>query len=119
VVRNRKTKIDPVLQRQIDSVGAKSDQIEAVFSLDLPMKQLLDPTVVEETTHQVLKRAEKTAGSKPKGVNVFKNLGSFVVSADASFIREVIDDPQVSRAVANRQPKQTSDKPPNSSDSNL
>ena len=105
---NQKTKVDPVLQEQIDSVAAKNESIEAVFSLDLPMKQLLDPKVVEETTNKVLKRAEKTAGSKPKGVNVFKNLGSFAVSADASFIKEVIDDPNISRAIANVQPEDPS-----------
>lgn len=98
-------KTDPELLRQIDKVDENNDSIQAVFSLDLPMKQLLDPKQVEETTNQVLERAEKEAGSKPKDVNIFKNLGSFAVSADASFIRKIIDDPDIASAVANKQPK--------------
>ena len=86
-------------------MGASSDSIEAVFSLDLPMKQLLDPGTVEETTHQVLKRVEEEVGSKPTVVNVFENLGSFAVSAEAPFIQRIIDDPDIATAVANNQPK--------------
>lgn len=107
---NKKTKIDPELQKQLDSYKAGKGSIQAVFSLNLPMKKLLDPSLVETTTIEVLKRAEKMAGLKPKGVNVFKNLGTFVVSADASFIRKVIDDPQISTAVANVQPQSLLDK---------
>ena len=101
----KKTRTDPELLKQMEAKAAGRDSIEAVFSLDLPLKKLLDPSVVEETTRKVLKRAEKSAGSKPKGVNVFKNLGSFAVSADASFIQEVIDDPDIASAVANEQPE--------------
>ncbi len=91
--------------RQINSAGTSNGSIQAVFSLDLPLKKLLDPDLVEETANQVLKRAEKEAGCKPKSVNVFKNLGSFAVSADASFIRTIIDDPDIASAVANNQPE--------------
>lgn len=102
---SKKTKIDPELTRQIDSIGASNDSIEAVFSLDLPMKKLLDPTTVEKTTHQVLKRVEEEVGSKPTVVNVFENLGSFAVSAEAPFIQRIIDDPEIATAVANNQPE--------------
>ncbi len=102
---NKRTKTDPELLRQIDAVETDDDSIQAVFSLALPMKKLLDPKQVEETTNQVLERAEKEVGSKPKNVNIFKNLGSFTVSADASFIRQIIDDPDIDSAVANKQPK--------------
>ena len=104
--KKKRTKTEPELLRQIESVGASSDSIQAVFSLDLPLKKLLDPNVVEETTNQVLRRAEKELGHKPKGVSVFKNLGSFAVSADASFIRKIIDDPDIASAVASNQPDQ-------------
>ncbi len=100
----KKTKTDPELTRQLNAKSAGKESIGAVFSLDLPLKKLLDPNVVEETTNNVLKRAEKSAGSKPRDVNVFKNLGSFAVSADASFLQEVIDDPDIASAVASSQP---------------
>ena len=98
-------KTDPELLRQIDSVETNNDSIQAVFSLALPLKKLLDPKQVEEKTNQVLERVEREVGSKPKEVNIFKNLGSFLVSADASFIRQVINDPDIDTAVANKQPK--------------
>ena len=100
---NKKTKIDPELTRQISSVGAGNDSIEAVFSLDLPMKKLLNPSTVEETTQKVLRRVEEEVGSKPTVVNVFENLGSFAVSAEAPFIQRIIDDPDIATAVANNQ----------------
>jgi hypothetical protein len=100
----KRKKTDPELLRQIDSVGASNDSIQAVFSLDLPLKKMLDPNIVEETTHKVLRRAEEELGHKPKDVSVFKNLGSFAVSADASFIRRIIDDPDIASAVASNQP---------------
>lgn len=106
---NKRKKTDPELLRQIDSVGTNDDSIQAVFSLALPIKKLLDPKQVEETANQVLERAEKEVGSKPKDVNIFKNLGSFVVSADASFIRQIIDDPDIASAIANKQPGKISE----------
>lgn len=102
---NNRKKTDPELLRQIDAVQTNNESIQAVFSLALPLKKLLDPKQVEETTNQVLERAEKEVGSKPKDVNIFKNLGSFVVSADASFIRQIIDDPDIETALANKQAK--------------
>lgn len=105
---NKKKKTDPELLRQIASYETNNEEIEAVFSLALPMKKLLDPAQVVETTHQVLKRAEKVVGSKAKDVNIFKNVGSFVVSGDASFIRQIIDDPDIASAVANKHPKKIS-----------
>ena len=105
---NKKKKTDPELLRQIDSSETNDEEIQAVFSLALPMKKLLDPAQVERTTHQVLERAEKEVGSKPKDVNIFKNVGSFVVSGDASFIRRIIDDPDIASAVANKQTRKIS-----------
>lgn len=102
---NKRKKTDPELLRQIDSVAANNDSIQAVFSLALPLKKLLDPKQVEDAANQVLERAEKEVGTKPKDVNIFKNLGSFVVSAEASLIRQIIDDPDIASAVANKQPE--------------
>lgn len=101
----KKSKIDPELLRQINSVKSDKASIQAVFSLDLPLKQLLDPDLVERTTYEVLNRVEESAGSKPREVSVFKNLGSFAVSADASFIRKMIEDPAIAKAVASDQSK--------------
>ena len=100
-----KKKTDPELLRQIDSAADNNEYIQAVFSLALPTKKLLDPQQVEETTNQVLHRAEEEVGSKPSDVNIFKNMGSFVISADASFIQKVIDDPDVASAIANKKGK--------------
>jgi hypothetical protein len=37
-------------------------------------------------------------------VHVFRNLGRFVVAADAAFLRELLAQPEVDSAMANRRP---------------
>ena len=101
----KKTKIDPELTRQINSAAANESPIQAVFSLDLPMKKLIDPEQVEKATTQILRRAEEESGAKPEDINIFQNIGSFSVSAAPSFIRKLIDDPGVAAAVANKRKK--------------
>lgn len=98
----KKTKTDPELIRQIDSAAAANDPIQAVFSLDLPIRKLADPKQVEETATQVLSRIERESGLKPKELNIFRNLGSFAVSANPSLIRKLIDAPEIASAIANK-----------------
>ncbi len=95
-----KPKADPELIRQIQT--SNDDRIEAVFSLDLPMKELLDPSAVEQTASRILRRAEEVVGHKAHAVNVFKNMGSFIVSGDGTLIERIIEQPEIAKAVANR-----------------
>lgn len=98
-------KIDPELQRQISGSAASDEPVEAVVVLrpEKPSEVTASPERVEKITHDVLERVEQTQGTHPQRVNVFRNLGSFVVSAPKGFVQELLRQPEVASAMANRQ----------------
>ncbi|MEW6125977.1 MAG: hypothetical protein AB1757_02845 [Acidobacteriota bacterium] len=100
-----KVKTDPELIKQINAVAASSEPIQAVFTLALPLKKLTDPHIVEATARRIVEKVTKEVGVSPEDLNIFENLGSFVVSARAAFIREMLNQSEISAAMANRQPK--------------
>lgn len=99
------SKIDPELIQQLDQTRAGNSLVEAVvrFRPDDPKQVVPSPEQTEELTQRVLDRVKKQIGKSEARFNVFKNLGSFVVSADPDFLRELISQPEVAAAVANRQ----------------
>lgn len=102
-MKKKQTKVDPKLMNQLEQAGADQTTVQAVFTLDLPKKKLLEPAEVEAATERVLQRVEQNVGSKAQDYNIFRNLGAFVVEADEPFIRALIDEPEIATAVANRQ----------------
>jgi hypothetical protein len=104
--KRTRVKTDPELIRQLDQTASNEDMVEAVFTLRLSTKQLLAPTRVEEVTNKVLDRVSQQIGIDAKEVNIFRNLGAFVISAPPSFIRELLSEPEIASAIANQQPKQ-------------
>lgn len=104
--RRPRVKTDPELMRQLDQTASNEDMVEAVFTLRLSTKQLLAPTRVEEVTQKVLDRVSQNVGIDAKEVNIFRNLGAFIISAPPSFIRELLSEPEIASAIANQQPKQ-------------
>jgi len=54
--------------------------------------------------HALLQRVEQRIGLHPQAVNVFQQLGSFVVVAAPAFLAELLTQPEVHAAMANRQP---------------
>ena len=100
------SKIDPELSRQLNGVAASDQPVEAVVRLhpDDPSEIVPSPERTEELAKTVLRRVGKRLGNLKTRYNVFKNLGSFVVSAPPEVLRELISQPEVAAAVANRQP---------------
>lgn len=100
---NRKP-ADAELTRQLDGTG--SEPLEAVFQLRLGKapKAKLDPHAVEQAARRALDRVQLQVGHGPERVNVFKNLGRFVVRADSSFIEALLQDDEIASAQANIQP---------------
>jgi hypothetical protein len=98
--------VDPELVRQMNEVAASDKPVEAVVRLraDDPSEIVPSPERTEELAEKVLKRVAKRSGNPKTRYNVFKNLGSFFVSAPTEFVRELISQPEVAAAVANRQP---------------
>lgn len=101
-------KIDPELAKQLEPTAASQDKkVEAVIRLkpDDASQVVPAPERTETLTNQLIERVHGQVGEPATRYNVFRNLGSFVVSAPPSFIRELISQPEVASAVANQQPE--------------
>jgi hypothetical protein len=95
-------KIDPELVRQLDAAGEAP--VGAVFYLRPgPHRKSLEPAEAEERAQGVLRRVEEESGIAPKKVHVFRNVGSFSVSAAAPFVRMLLDQEEILSAAANQQ----------------
>ena len=104
--RKPRAKTDQELLRQLERAAASSEPIEAVFRLQPASgsQKFVPPEEVEPLTRELLARVEQKLGMGVKDLNIFRNLGSFVVSAGAPFLRELLEQPEIAAAVANRQP---------------
>ena len=104
-------KLDPELVKQLENTAASQEKkVEAVIRLkpDDASQIVPAPERTEALTNQLIKRVKDQVGESATRYNVFRNLGSFVVSAPPSFIRELISQPEVASAAANQQPESAS-----------
>jgi hypothetical protein len=101
----KQVKVDPELVKQINNVAADDESVEAIFMLrpDDPKQIAAPPERTEELTKQILQRVEAQVGSGPNRVNIFRNLGTFTVSAKPAFLRELLTQPGLASAMANKQ----------------
>jgi hypothetical protein len=98
--RKKQAKVDRELRRQLETTAAP---VEAVVMLrQSPEEIAADPDRTEALAKKVIDRVTKQVRSGPKVVNVFRNMGSFLVAAEPEFVRELIDQPEVASVVANR-----------------
>jgi hypothetical protein len=103
--RKGPAKVDPELERQINAASAEAKTVEAVLMLrQSPAQISANARGTTEIVESVLKRVKEKAGTGAKQVNVFQNLGMFIVEAEPSFLRELVAQPEIASAVANRQP---------------
>jgi hypothetical protein len=109
---SRRVKIDPELIRQLKGAELSMEPLEAVFQLRPSTLKGTTPSGVETLTHEILGRASTNAGISANDVNVFRNLGSFVVSARAPLIQALLNAPEIASVVANRRPPNESIKIP-------
>jgi hypothetical protein len=99
-----RTRADPELLHQLDEAEASKEPVEAVFILRRPSGSVLAPDEVEQVANQVLRRVQGETGSHVKDVNVFRNMGSFVVAGEPALLRRLLDQPEIEAGIANRQP---------------
>jgi hypothetical protein len=101
-----KAKTDTELAKQLKSATKENNLVEAVVKLkpDVPSEIVPSAERTEELTNRVLERVKKQSGQSASRYNVFRNLGSFVVSAHPTFIQELIRQPEVGSIIANQQP---------------
>lgn len=101
-----KKKIDPRLLRQLDApTGVKTPGlVEAVVQLhpEAAGEVVPRPERTEAIVRSVLARVTQRLRLDPADFNVFPHLGSFVVSASREYLRELLDQPEVQGALANR-----------------
>jgi len=105
-----KAKIDPELVRQLDAAQAAgqkadgSDHVQAVVYLrpTSPDQPAVPPDRMQGMVEDLLGRVAKEVGESSRQHNTFRNLGSFAVAAAPEFIRELLRQPEVAAAVANR-----------------
>jgi len=96
--------IDPELERQLNETGGSNAKIAAVLKLRQPSNAAVyPPEQISDAVRELLSRVAERVGKREDASNVFSFLGSFVVVADAPFIRELIQQPEISAAAANNQ----------------
>lgn len=105
-VARPKKQIDPRLLAQLEAAAETkaSALVEAVVQLrpEAAADVVPAPERTEEIVRTVLARVTGKLGMDPADFNVFPNLGSFVISASREYLRELLDQPEVQGALANR-----------------
>jgi hypothetical protein len=85
--------------QQLDAAAAGSKPVEAVVTLK---PDSVEPKDVEASAQRLVERVQKETGVDPHDVNVLSNLGLVMISADAPFVRNLLEQPEVQSVAANR-----------------
>jgi len=103
---SRKARVDPELRRQLsDAAAAETEPVEAVLRLRPTTRSAAPPpAATRDLAELVVGRVAEELGAAADqyDVNVFPNLGYFVLSAPAGFVERVLAQPEVASASANR-----------------
>jgi hypothetical protein len=96
--------MDPVLLRLLEAPGNADTLVSAIFRLRPAeaSQPALPPRETERQASLLVDRVSREVGEPAERVNVFKSLGSFVVRARPVFLRELLRQPEIEAALANR-----------------
>ena len=88
------------LQQQLDAAHATGASVQAWVRLKpkLASQAAASPDDTKTSTQKIVKRVEQRTGQPPHSVKVLPNLGAFIVSGPSSFVRELIDQPEIESA---------------------
>jgi hypothetical protein len=105
--RSAKAQVDPELRRQLSRAAtAEAGPVEAVLRLRPAVRRGASPSgsAARDLAALVVARVAEQLGASPGDydVNVFENLGYFVLAAPPDFVERVLDQPEVASASANR-----------------
>jgi hypothetical protein len=104
--RRTKARVDPELRRQLQTSAAGAAPVQAVMRLRARDGASLvpPPELTRGIADEVVSRVADELGVDVKGydVNVFPNLGYFVLSAPSRFVERVLAQPEIASASANR-----------------
>jgi hypothetical protein len=92
---------DAELTRQLERAAADGTPVEAVVVLR-SRRDAPNPARTEALARELVERVQESTGREVVDIHVLRNLGRFVVAADAVFLRELLAQPEVDSALANR-----------------
>lgn len=96
-----KTRTDPELVRQLDAARTSGHTVQAVLKLQRLAGTAPVPATVELQTRRAVERAIEASGVPPLDVHVLGRMAVAYVSGPESFVRELVEQPEVDGAVAN------------------
>lgn len=97
-------KADPKLQQMLEHPVSDDETIEVAVTLQAAeRKDGLSPEDADSITRRLVDDVSLHCGEKPEALNIFRNIGAFVVAAKPGLIRALLDHEDVGRAMANRQ----------------
>ncbi len=104
--------IDPKLVRRVHASadgGAEEKEIRAVITVqDLsPQAKPLAPEATESIVDELVRTVRNATGIEPAELRVQRNLGTFVISAKADFMRKLLEQSGVYRATSADAPRQS------------
>jgi hypothetical protein len=99
-VAGRRT--DPELLRQLDAARASGELVQAVVTLQRTAGVAPEPAQVEAQTKAAVERAAAATGERPSDVHVMGRIAVAYVCGSERFLRELVDQPEVDAAVANK-----------------
>jgi hypothetical protein len=106
--RRTSTKVDPELRRQLgrSATAAGGEPVEAVLRLRPVTRSAgaATPQRARDLAEGLVDRAATELGEAPGAwaVNVFPNLGYFVLCGSPRLVERVLEQPEVASASANR-----------------
>ena len=93
------------MRRALTQARAKGQQSAVVYHLKTEGgTAALSPADTKRLARRAVNRAAARSGKTPKRMNVFENLGSFVVQADPGLLLHLLDEPEIEKATLNRPP---------------
>lgn len=97
-------KTDPELLRQINAAEPKNDPVVGIFRIrpEDSTKLTNSPERTKEIVNEVVERVSKKVHSQAERLNVLGNLGVMVISAPSQFMTELLKQPEIFSAMANR-----------------
>ena len=94
---------DPELVRQLDEAREQGGaNVEAAVSIVRAKGRRPDPDEIEAAAHAAITRATESSGTAAADVHVMANLAVAYVSGPEALIRELLEQPEITGATANR-----------------
>jgi hypothetical protein len=97
-------RIDPELRRRLDAAGKAGEPARVVVQINRAAGRAIEPAESEARIHAALERTSAATGEQPDDVHVLGRMAVAYVSGSETFVRELIEQPEVTGAVANETP---------------